>query len=91
VGQELIETSYFFIPLVLVPLNSLAWYVPSSRYTRGLGWRIHCGVEVTESSANKQHDHLKLFYKGMKTPFLSMKQTQRYEKQSKGMKQISKV
>jgi hypothetical protein len=25
------------------------------RYTRGLGWRMHCGVEVTESSTNKQH------------------------------------
>jgi hypothetical protein len=33
------------------------WYVPSSRYTRGLGWRIHCGVEVTESSTNKQQHH----------------------------------
>jgi hypothetical protein len=22
---------------------------------RGLGWRIHCGVEVTELSTNKQH------------------------------------
>jgi hypothetical protein len=44
-----------FISLVLVPLNSLVWYVPSLRYTRGLGWRIHCGVEVTESSTNKQH------------------------------------
>jgi hypothetical protein len=22
---------------------------------RGFGWRIHCGVEVTESSTNKQH------------------------------------
>jgi hypothetical protein len=51
--------SYFFISLVLGPLNSLVWYVPSLRYTRGLGWRIHCGVEVTESSydssTNKQH------------------------------------
>jgi hypothetical protein len=37
------------------PLNSLVWYVPSLRYTRGLGWRIHCGVEVTESRINKQH------------------------------------
>jgi hypothetical protein len=27
----------------------------SLRYTRGLGWRIHFGVEVTESSTNKQH------------------------------------
>jgi hypothetical protein len=43
------------ISLVLGPLNSLVWYVPSLRYTRGLGWRIHCGVEVTESSTNKQH------------------------------------
>jgi hypothetical protein len=37
------------------PLNSLVWYVPSLRYTRGLGWRIHCDLEVTESSTNKQH------------------------------------
>jgi hypothetical protein len=28
------------------------------RYTRGLGWRIHFGVEVTESSTNKQHHHI---------------------------------
>jgi hypothetical protein len=25
------------------------------RYTRGLGWCMHCGAEVTESSTNKQH------------------------------------
>jgi hypothetical protein len=50
-----ITTCYFFISLVLGPLNSLVWYVPSLRYTRGLGWRVHCGVEVTESSTNKQH------------------------------------
>ena len=57
-GQERLGPSYFFIPLVLGPLNSLVWYVPSLRYTRGLGWRMHCGVEVTESSTNKQH-HLR--------------------------------
>jgi hypothetical protein len=33
----------------------LLMYEPSLMYTRGLGWRIHCGVEVTESSTNKQH------------------------------------
>jgi hypothetical protein len=33
----------------------LTWYVPFQGYTRGLGWRIHCGVEATESSTNKQH------------------------------------
>jgi hypothetical protein len=44
----------------LGPLNSLLWYVPSQRYTRGLGWRMHCGVEVTESSTNKQHISKKL-------------------------------
>ena len=33
----------------------LILYVPFLRYTRRLGWRIHCGVEVTESSTNKQH------------------------------------
>jgi hypothetical protein len=55
VGQERLGSSYFFISLVLGPLNGLVWYVPSLRYTRGLGWRMHCGVEVTESSTNKQH------------------------------------
>ena len=54
-GQELLGPSHFFIPLVLGPLNSLVWYVPSLRYTRCLGWRMHCGAEVTESSTNKQH------------------------------------
>ena len=54
-GQERLGPSHFFIPLVLGPLNSLVWYVPSLRYTLGLGWRMHCDVEVTESSTNKQH------------------------------------
>ena len=54
-GQERLGSSYFFISLVLGPLNSLVWYVPSLRYIRGLGWRMHCCVEVTESSTNKQH------------------------------------
>ena len=49
------EHTTFFIPVVLGPLNSLVWYVPSSRYTRGLGWRMHCGAEVTESSTDKEH------------------------------------
>jgi hypothetical protein len=56
-GRPQTGPSYFFISLVLGPLNSLVWYVPSLRYTRGRGWRIHCGVEVTESSTNKQHHH----------------------------------
>jgi hypothetical protein len=55
VGQERLGPFYFFIPLVLGPLNSLVWYVASLRYTCGLGWRMHFGVEVTESSTNKQH------------------------------------
>ena len=54
-GQERLGPSYFFIPLVLGPLNSLLWYVPSLSYTRGLGWLMHCGAEVTESSNNKHH------------------------------------
>jgi hypothetical protein len=32
VGQEQLGPSYLFISLVLGPLNSLLWYVPSSRY-----------------------------------------------------------
>ena len=31
-GQERLGPSYFFISLVLGPLNSLVWYVPCSRY-----------------------------------------------------------
>jgi hypothetical protein len=34
VGQERLGPSHFFIPLVLGPLNSLVWYVPSLRYIR---------------------------------------------------------
>ncbi len=37
------------------PLKSLVCYVPSLRYTGVLGCHIHCGVDVTESSTNKQH------------------------------------
>jgi hypothetical protein len=58
VSQERLGPSYFFISIVLGPLNSLVWYVPSLGYTRSLDWRIHCGVEVTESSTNKQHVYL---------------------------------
>ena len=54
-GQERLGPSYFFISLVLCPLNSLVWYVPSLGYTRGLGWRMHGGAEIIESSTNKQH------------------------------------
>jgi len=61
--------AYFFISLVLGPLNSLVWYVPSLRYTSCLGWRMHCGVEVTESrsSTNKQH-HLSVMALGGTIP-----------------------
>jgi hypothetical protein len=51
---ELLGPSYFFISLVLGPLNSLFF-----SFSRGLGRRMHLGVEVTESSTNKQH-HLSL-------------------------------
>jgi hypothetical protein len=37
VGQERLGPSYFFISLVLGPLNSLLWYVSSSRYIWSLG------------------------------------------------------
>ena len=48
-GQERLGPSYFLISLVLGPLNSLFFF------SRGLGWRMHLGVEVTELSTNKQH------------------------------------
>ena len=31
-GQERLGPSYFFMSLMLGPLNSLLWYVPSSKY-----------------------------------------------------------
>ena len=67
-GQERLGPSYFFIPLVLGLLNSLVWYVPSLRYTRCLGWRMHCGAEVTESSTNKQH-HLSMDKEQWQLPY----------------------
>jgi len=41
--------------------HCLTEYIVTHKHThiihniRGFGWRIHCGVEVTESSTNKQH------------------------------------
>ena len=37
-------------------------YLHTNTQPRGFGWRIHCGVEVTELSTNKQHT-LSLSYK----------------------------
>ena len=44
-------------PLVLSFFNSCHTITAQSLYisSHGFGWRIHCGVEVTESSTNKQH------------------------------------
>jgi hypothetical protein len=42
-------------------LNLWSWIQNSEfqcrleRTSRGFGWRIHCGVEVTESSTNEEH------------------------------------
>jgi hypothetical protein len=65
------RTMLLFHTISARPLNSLVWYVPSLRYTRGLGWRMHCGAEVTESSTNKQH-HLSapLFHSPPSLPLL---------------------
>jgi hypothetical protein len=69
-GPGAARTILFFISLVLGPLNSLVWYVPSLRYTHGLGWRMHCGEEVTESSTNKQHHHhLDSILPGAESPY----------------------
>jgi len=51
VGQERVGPSYFFIFLVLGPLNSLFWYLPSSRYI----WSsLLCFVSAR---TNKRHHH----------------------------------
>jgi hypothetical protein len=54
-GPGAARTILLFHTISARPPKHLAWYVPFLRYTRGLGWRIHCGVEVTESSTNKHH------------------------------------
>jgi hypothetical protein len=38
-----------------VPLGQRQHTQTSNTQPRGLGWRIHCGVKVTELSTNKQH------------------------------------
>jgi hypothetical protein len=55
VGQERLGPSYFFISLVLGPLNSLLWYVPSSRYVYIYGVRL---LFFVSSRTNKRHHHL---------------------------------
>jgi hypothetical protein len=51
VGQERLGPSYFFISLVLGPLNSLLWYVPSSRYI----WSSL--LFFVSARTNKRHHH----------------------------------
>ena len=49
VVQERLGLSYFFISLVLGPLNRLLWYVPSSRYV----WSSY----FVSARTNKRHHH----------------------------------
>jgi hypothetical protein len=51
VGQERLGPSYFFISLVLGPLHSLAWYVPSSRYIWSLA-PIFCFCKNKSNNVN---------------------------------------
>jgi hypothetical protein len=51
VGQERLGPSYFFISLVLGPLNSLLWYVPSLRYI----WSSI--LFFVSARTNKRHHH----------------------------------
>ena len=57
-GPGAARTILLFHTISAMPPKQPRMYVPSLRYTRGLGWRmhsVHCGVEVTETSTNKQH------------------------------------
>ena len=57
-GPGAARTILLFHTISDMPPKQPRMYVPSLRYTRGLGWRmhsVHCGVEVTETSTNKQH------------------------------------
>ena len=54
------------IPSTTILLTLVLWPVlnrmhSSCTTSRGFGWRIHCGVEVTESSTNQQHTHSILY------------------------------
>jgi hypothetical protein len=89
VGQERLVPSYFFIPLVLGPLNSLVWYVPSLRYTRGLGWRMHCGLEVTESSTNKQHHLSTPRVYGVRLFFVSVRTNKRQQQHKESVLRVT--
>ena len=69
-GPGAARTILLFQIISAGPLNSLVWYVPSIRYSRGLGWCNHCGVEVTESSTNKQHHLSAALVRVLCTPLL---------------------
>jgi hypothetical protein len=51
-------------------MKLLERHIYALRYTHGLGWRMHCGAEVTESSTNKQH-HLSPISRRSPEPTLS--------------------
>ena len=50
-GQELLGPSYFFIPVVLGPLNSLVWYDRAVR-------RVSVSGRHASSGAPPRHDRL---------------------------------
>jgi hypothetical protein len=54
VGQERLGPSYFFISLVLGPLNSLLWSVPSSR---NIGSSLARLLLFVSARTNKRHHH----------------------------------
>ena len=54
-GPGAARTILLFHTISARPLKQPRMVRTFHRYTRGLGWRMHCGAEVTESSANKQH------------------------------------
>jgi len=54
IGRSTAGSILWWIPAAAV---EAAWLCASCTKPRGFGWRIHCGVEVTESSTNKQHTH----------------------------------
>jgi hypothetical protein len=67
VGQERLGPSYFFISLVLGPLNSLLWYVPSSRY----GARLLFFVSARTNKRHHHHGHLHLIPDWWKSSMVS--------------------
>ena len=69
-GQERLGPSYFFISLVLGPLNSLLWYVPFSRYMELGSYFLFLQEQINDIIIKRDGEQIVIEYKFAEPVFI---------------------